>query len=265
MHNINYHAAATAAEAVSLLSSAEDAALLAGGQTLLPTMKARLAAPSDLVDISRAEDLRGISLGDETVTIGAMTTHAEVAGNSDLKSVFPALCDLAGRIGDPAVRHRGTIGGSLANNDPAACYPSAVLGTGATISTNKRDIAADEYFQGMFATSLDAGEVITSITFPIPEAANYHKFAQPASRFALVGVFVAKFPDCVRVAVTGASEEGVYRWTDAETALASDFSAEAVGGLSVRSQGMISDLHGDGTYRANLVRVMTARAVAAAS
>lgn len=265
MHNTNYHAAATAADAASLLSSAEEGALLAGGQTLLPTMKARLAAPSDLVDISRAEELRGISVAGRTVTIGAMTTHTEVAGNAELRSVFPALCDLAGRIGDPAVRHRGTIGGSLANNDPAACYPSAALGTGATISTNKRDIAADDYFQGMFSTALDAGEVITSITFPIPEAANYQKFAQPASRFALVGVFVAKFTDRVRVAVTGASEEGVYRWTDAETSLASDFTADAIGGLSVSSQGMINDLHGDGSYRANLVQVMTARAVASAS
>lgn len=265
MHSTNYHAATTAAEAASLLSSAEDGALLAGGQTLLPTMKARLAAPSDLVDISRAEELRGISITDGAAIIGAMTTHAEVAGHAALRSAFPALCDLAGRIGDPAVRHRGTIGGSLANNDPAACYPAAVLGTGAIISTNRRDIAADDYFQGLFATALDAGEVITSITFPIPDAANYQKFAQPASRFALVGVFVAKFADRVRVAVTGASEEGVFRWTNAETSLSSDFTADAIGGLSVSPEGMISDLHGDGSYRANLVQVLTARAVAAAS
>lgn len=261
MHNTNYHSAATAAEAASLLASAEDGALLAGGQTLLPTMKARLAAPSDLVDISRADELRGVSVTDGAAIIGAMTTHAEVAGHAELRSAFPALCDLAGRIGDPAVRHRGTIGGSLANNDPAACYPAAVLGTGATISTNKRDIAADDYFQGMFATALEEGEIITSVAFPIPRFADYQKFAQPASRFALVGVFVAQFAEGVRVAVTGASEEGVYRWTDAEAALSSGMSVERLAGLTVSPEGMISDLHGDGAYRANLVQVLTARAI----
>lgn len=263
MHNTNYHAVNTAAEAASILANAEDGSLLAGGQTLLPTMKARLAAPSDLVDISKAEELRGISIANGAVTIGAMTTHAEVAGHSELRTAFPALCTLAGRIGDPAVRHRGTIGGSLANNDPAACYPSAALGTGATISTNKRDISADNYFQGMFTTALDEGEVITSVSLPIPQAANYQKFAQPASRFALVGVFLAKFEDGVRVAVTGASEEGVHRWTEAEAALSNSFAAEAITDLAVSPDGMISDLHGDGAYRANLVQVLTERAVKA--
>ncbi len=265
MHNSNYHAAPTAAEASSLLLVAEDGALLAGGQTLLPTMKAGLAAPSDLVDISKAQELRGISFAAGTVTIGSMTTHAEVAGNAALRTRFPALCDLAGRIGDPAVRHRGTIGGSLANNDPAACYPAAALGSGATISTTKRDIAADDYFQGMFATALDEGEIVTSITLPIPEAANYQKFAQPASRFALVGVFVAKFADGVRVAVTGASKEGVFRWAKAEAALSANFAASALASLSVSSDVMINDLHGNGAYRANLVQVLAARAVDAAS
>lgn len=264
MHNTNYHNVDTAAEAASLLANTEDGALLAGGQTLLPTMKARLAAPSDLVDISKVEELRGISIANGAVTIGAMTTHAEVAGHSDLQSAFPALCSLAGRIGDPAVRHRGTIGGSLANNDPAACYPAAALGTGATISTNKRDIPADDYFEGLFSTALDEGEVITSVTLPIPQAANYQKFAQPASRFALVGVFVAKYADGVRVAVTGAAEDGVHRWTEAETALNDTFSADAVADLAVSSDGMITDLHGNGSYRANLVKVLTGRAVEAA-
>lgn len=264
MHNLNYHVARTAAEAASLLTGVEEGALLAGGQTLLPTMKARLAAPSDLVDISQAEELRGISITDSAVTIGAMTTHAEVAGNSDLHSVFPALSELAARIGDPAVRHRGTIGGSLANNDPAACYPAAILGAGATISTNKRDISADDYFQGLFATALDEGEIITSVILPVPQVANYQKFAQPASRFALVGVFVAKHADSVRVAVTGASEEGVHRWREGEAALTADFEAHAVSGLSVSSDGLISDLHGDSAYRANLIQVLTSRAVEAA-
>lgn len=263
MHNANYHAAHTAADATSILASAEDGVLLAGGQTLLPAMKARLAAPSDLVDISRAEELRGISIADGAVTIGAMTTHSEVASNSDLQTAFPALCSLASRIGDPAVRHRGTIGGSLANNDPAACYPAAVLATGATISTNTRDIAADDYFQGMFATALNEGEIITSVTLPIPQAADYQKFAQPASRFALVGVFVAKYTDGVRVAVTGASEGGVHRWTDAEVALSDSFATEAVADLAVSADGLIADLHGDGAYRANLVKVLTGRAVSA--
>lgn len=265
MHNTNYHAATTATEAASLLSGSEDGALLAGGQTLLPTMKARLAAPSDLVDISSAHELCGVSFADEVVTIGSMTTHAEVAGNADLRAHFPALCVLAANIGDPAVRHRGTIGGSLANNDPAACYPAAALASGATISTNKRDIAADDYFQGMFETALEESEIIISVTFPIPQAANYQKFVQPASRFALVGVFVAKFATGVRVAVTGASEGGVHRWSDAETALSASFAADAVADLSVSADGMINDLHGDGAYRANLVQVMTGRAIQAAS
>ncbi len=264
MYSMNYHAAATAAEAASLLSAHEDGALLAGGQTLLPAMKARLAAPSDLIDLSKAQELCGISIDGGSVTIGAMTTHAQVAGNAGLRANFPALCDLAGRIGDPAVRHRGTIGGSLANNDPAACYPAAVLGAGATVSTNKRDISADDYFQGMFETALDAGEIITSVTFPIPSAAQYQKVVQPASRFALVGAFVAKFADGVRVAVTGASEDGVFRWAEAEASLSVSFTADAVSGLTIDPDGLIRDLHGDAAYRANLVQVLTSRAVAAA-
>ena len=183
---------------------------------------------------------------------------AEVAG------IYPALAALAGGIGDPAVRNRGTIGGSLANNDPAACYPAAVLASGATVITNRREIPADEYFEGMFATALEEGEIITRVTFPIPEAAAYVKFEQPASRFALAGVFVAKFADGVRVAITGASEEGVFRWSEAEAALTSDFTAGAISGLSLDAEGMMSDLHGTGAYRAHLAKVLTGRAVTAA-
>ncbi|MGE4327497.1 MAG: xanthine dehydrogenase family protein subunit M, partial [Pseudodonghicola sp.] len=195
-------------------------------------------------------------------TIGGGTPHAVVA--AEVAGAYPALAALAGNIGDPAVRNRGTIGGSLANNDPSACYPSAALASGATIVTSNREIAADDYFQGMFTTALEEGEIITAVRFPVPEVASYQKFEQPASRFALVGVFVAKYPDGVRVAVTGASEEGVFRWTEAEAALSADFSPAALEGLSVSPEGMIADLHGTAEYRAHLIKVMTKRAVAAA-
>ena len=195
------------------------------------------------------------------VTVGAATTHAAVARAA---GAYPALAALAGGIGDAAVRNRGTIGGSLANNDPAACYPAAVLGSGATVVTNTRSIAADDFFQGMFSTALDEGEIITSVSFPIPQKAAYVKFNQPASRFALTAVFVAKFADGVRVAVTGASNNGVFRWAEAEAALARDFSAGAIAGLKVSDRDMISDLHGTAAYRANLVKVLTGRAVSAA-
>jgi carbon-monoxide dehydrogenase medium subunit len=195
------------------------------------------------------------------VCIGGATPHAVVAAQA---TQFPALAAMAYRIGDPAVRNRGTVGGSLANNDPSACYPAAALGTGATIKTDKREIAADDYFQGMFTTALEDGEIITEVRFPVPQKANYQKFVQPASRFALVGVFVAKYADGVRVAVTGASSDGVFRWTEAEAALSTDFSAGAIAGLAVPDGDMISDLHGSGDYRAHLVKVMTGRAVTAA-
>ncbi|MEP3333492.1 FAD binding domain-containing protein [Sedimentitalea sp.] len=241
----------------------EDAQALGGGQTLIPTLKQRLASPSRLVSLTGIAAMKGVSSADGVVTIGGGTNHGTVA--ADAASAYPALAALAGNIGDPAVRNRGTIGGSLANNDPAACYPSAALASGATIVTNSREIAADDYFQGMFTTALEEGEVITSVRFPVPEAANYQKFEQPASRFALVGVFVARFADGVRVAVTGASEEGVFRWSEAEAALSGNFSAEAIDGLSLSGDGMISDLHGTGDYRAHIIKVMTQRAVKAAS
>jgi carbon-monoxide dehydrogenase medium subunit len=207
--------------------------------------------------------MQGVCVSDAgEVCIGGATTHATVA--KEAAEHYPALAAMANRIGDPAVRNRGTIGGSLANNDPSACYPAAVLGSGATIKTSNRDIAADDYFEGMFTTALEDGEIITEVRFPVPEKANYQKFIQPASRFALVGVFVAKYPDGVRVAVTGASSDGVFRWTEAEESLNGSFSKEAVEGLDPPSGDMIADLHGSAEYRAHLVKVLTGRAVAAA-
>ncbi|WP_300588802.1 xanthine dehydrogenase family protein subunit M [Marivita sp.] len=260
MYSFDIQRPTSVADAVAALAT-DEALPLGGGQTLIPTLKQRLSAPSVLVSLSGIAEMKGVCTGDDgALCIGGGTTHATVAREA---SSYPALADLAGHIGDPAVRNRGTIGGSLANNDPSACYPSAALASGATIVTNTRSIAADDYFQGMFATALNEGEIITEVRFPVPEKAAYMKFEQPASRFALVGVFVAKYADGVRVAVTGASENGVFRWTEAEAALSSNFSADAVP-ASPSGDGMISDLHGSGAYRAHLVAVMTKRAVAAA-
>lgn len=261
MYNFEFVKPSTVADAVSALAE-EDAQALGGGQTLLPTMKQRLASPSTLVSLGGIADIKGVSADGGVLTIGGGTTHGTVAAEA---GAYPALADLASHIGDPAVRNRGTIGGSLANNDPSACYPSAALASGATIVTNTREIAADDYFQGMFTTALDEGEIITAVKFPIPQAANYQKFLQPASRFALVGVFVAKFADGVRVAVTGASEEGVFRWSEAEEALNKEFQADALMDLKIAPANMIGDLHGTKEYRAHLVGVMTKRAVTAAS
>ena len=247
------------AEAAAALGGDNQA--LGGGQTLIPTLKARLASPEKLVSLSGVSEMQGIRVEGRDLRIGGATVHADVAADG----TYPALSDLASHIGDPAVRSRGTIGGSIANNDPAACYPAAALGSGATIVTNTREIAADDFFQGMFETALDDGEIVTAVKFPIPEKASYQKFVQPASRFALVGVFVAKFSDGVRVAVTGASNEGVHRWAAAEEALSADFSAAAIEGLSVSADNLISDLHGSPEYRAHLAKVMTGRAVTAAS
>ncbi|MGR3502030.1 FAD binding domain-containing protein [Pseudaestuariivita sp.] len=261
MYNFDFVKPGSVADAVAALKG-DEAQALGGGQTLLPTMKQRLASPATLVSLSGISEMQGICTGDDgALCIGGATTHAEVAAGA---GAYPALAAMASHIGDPAVRNRGTIGGSLANNDPSACYPSAALGSGATIVTNTREIAADDYFQGMFATALDEGEIITEVRFPVPEKANYQKFVQPASRFALVGVFVAKYADGVRVAVTGASEDGVFRWSEAEAALSSNFDASAVPDAP-SADGMIADLHGSKAYRAHLVKVLTARAVAAAS
>ena len=270
MYETNYHKAASATDAASILERAEDGRLLAGGQTLLPTMKQRLADPSDLVDISAVADLKGITIAKsdgklergETITIGAMTTHAQVAQNSKLAAVCPSLCALAGNIGDPAVRHRGTIGGSLANNDPAADYPAAMLALGAIIHTNSRDIPASNYFTGMFSTDLDEHEIITSISFQAPASGGYGKFPNPASRYAMAGVFVAKMVDgSVCVAVTGAGEDGVFRHPGLEAALRADWSAQSLDDVSISPVGLLSDMHGDAVYRANLVKVMAKRAL----
>lgn len=249
----------TVADAVKALGR-DEAQPLGGGQTLIPTLKQRLAMPSVLVSLTGIPEMQGIRTDDAgRLCIGGGTTHSEVAA-----SAFAGLAGMAANIGDPAVRNRGTLGGSLANNDPSACYPSAALGLGALIVTDRREIGADDFFQGMFDTALDEGEIIVEVRFPVPEASAYAKFEQPASRFALVGVFVAKFTDGVRVAVTGASESGVFRWSEAETALSNDFRAEALEGLTVPADGMIADLHGSAAYRAHLVAVMARRAVAAA-
>ena len=253
----------TIADAVTALKG-EEAQALGGGQTLIPTLKARLAMPGTLVSLSGIGEMQGICMSDDgALCIGGATTHATVA--KEAAAHYPALAAMASHIGDPAVRNRGTIGGSIANNDPSACYPAGALGSGATIITNAREIAADDFFEGMFTTALDEGEVITEVRLPVPEKANYQKFVQPASRFALVGVFVAKYAGGVRVAVTGASEEGVFRWSEAEAALSADFSASAIEGLSVAADGMIADLHGSAAYRAHLVKVMTGRAVTASA
>jgi len=262
MHNFSYQRPASLAEAAKLLSG--EAKLLAGGMTLLPTLKQRLAQPSALVDLGAVAELKGIKAEGGGLTIGAMTTHAEVAHSAEVKRTIPALAVLAEGIGDPQVRNRGTIGGSISNNDPAADYPAGLVGLGATVITNKRKIAADDFFKGMFETALGDGEIVTAVSFPKPEKAGYAKFPNPASRYAMVGVFVAKTGGGVRVAVTGAGP-AVFRVADMEKALAGNFSADAVKSIKVASKDLNSDMHGSAEYRAHLVSVMTARAVAAAS
>ena len=262
MYDFSYQKPASLAEAAKALG-AEDAKALAGGMTLIPVLKQRLNKPSTVVDLSGL-GLAGITVSGNTVTIGAMTTHATVAASAEVRAKIPALADLAGGIGDIQVRHRGTIGGSLANNDPAACDPSAVLGLGATVKTNKRSIAADDFFQGMFTTALEADEIITAVEFPVPEKAGYEKFRNPASRYAIVGAFVAKFPAGVRVAITGAGQNGVFRHTAAEAALAGNFSEAALANVSHGADGLNSDIHASAEYRAHLIGVTTKRAVAKA-
>src|SRR5580698_2884030 len=262
MYAFTYHQPNNDAAAVALLG--EDAKLLAGGQTLLPTMKQRLAAPSSLVDLTKVSELSGISREGEQIVIGAMTRHGDVATSAAVQQAIPALAALAATIGDPAVRARGTIGGSLANNDPAADYPAAALALGATIVTNKREIAAESFFKGLFETALGDGEIIIKVRFPIPQKAAYEKFRNPASRFALVGVFVAKTKGGVRVAVTGAGSSGVFRVKALEAALDANFTAAALKGATVPATGLNSDLHADAAYRAHLIVVLARRAVAAA-
>jgi carbon-monoxide dehydrogenase medium subunit len=263
MYDFQYHRAASLEDAAGKLKAAADGALVSGGMTLLPTLKLRLASPSDLVDIGGIAELSGIKADGGAVVIGATATHAAVAGSADVQDKIPALAALAGGIGDPQVRNRGTIGGSIANNDPAADYPAACVALGATIKTDRREIAADDFFSNLFETALDDGEIVTAVSFPVPEKAAYEKFPNPASRYALVGVFVAKGGDGVRVAVTGASQDGVFRVVAMEEALAASVSADAVAGVGVGSDGLNSDMHASNEYRAHLIGVMAKRAVAA--
>ena len=261
MYSLSYVKAKSVKEAAEFLARNPEAKLLAGGMTMIPTLKARLARPTHLVDIASLPELRRIEAKGGKLVIGAGTKHHEVATSAVVKKAIPALAGLAGEIGDPQVRNRGTIGGSLANNDPAADYPSAVLGLGATVVTTKRSIAADDYFQGLFATALEEGEVIVRIEFPVPKRAAYSKFPHPASGYAMAGVFIAQTAVGVRVAVTGAGP-GVFRWKEAEAALAKNFKPAAIEGIKLDASGLNTDIHADREYRANLVRVMAKRAAA---
>jgi aerobic carbon-monoxide dehydrogenase medium subunit len=260
MYAFNYHKASSLQDAAAKLAASTDGKLLAGGQTLIAAMKLRLAAPSDLVDLGGVAELRGIRVDGSNLVIGAMTTHAAVAASPDVKRAIPALAHLAEGIGDRMVRNVGTLGGSVANNDPAADYPAAVLGLGATIVTQKRRIAADDFFRGMYETALEAGEIVTSIAFPIPKRAGYVKFPNPASRYAIVGVFVSEGAAGVRVAVTGAGP-GVFRSKAMEQALAANFAPAAVSSVSISSGDLNGDMHASAEYRAHLVTVIAKRAI----
>ncbi len=262
MQDFGFHRPTDVKGAVGLLKKAKEGKYLGGGQSLIPVMKLGLAAPTDLVSLAALAELRGIRLDGKTLVIGAGTTHAEVAESAEVRKAIPALADLAGHIGDPQVRNRGTIGGSLAHNDPAADYPAAALALAATIQTDRRTLAADAFFQGLFQTALAADEIVTAVRFPVPEKAAYAKFPHPASRFALVGVMVAKGPGGIRVAVTGAGP-GVFRSAELEKALASRFAPDALAGVAVPAAGLTSDPYGSAEYRAHLVGVLARRAVAA--
>jgi carbon-monoxide dehydrogenase medium subunit len=265
MHETNYHRPASVDEAAALFAKGSDSKYLAGGHTLLPVMKARLASPTDVIDLARIKDLVGIQSQGDALVIKAATTYFEIMSSDDVKNNIPALVYLTSVLGDPAVRYRGTIGGSIANNDPAADYPAAVLALNATVNTNKRSIKADDFFQGLFSTALEDGEIITSVSFPVPSRAGYSKMRHPASRFALTGVFVARGrTGDVRVAATGASQNGVMRVPAIEAALKANFSAAALDNVTISTDGMLADIHGSSAYRANLVKVMAQRAVDAA-
>ena len=267
MHSFEYHRAESTKDAVALASKKTEGRYLAGGQSLVQAMKLRLSSPTDLFDLNFIKELSGIKVSGNTVEIGAMTRHADVAGSAAVQKAIPALAALAGMIGDRQVRHMGTIGGSLANSDPAADYPAAALGLGATITTNKRKIEADKFFTGLYETALQAGELITSVSFPAPKRAAYMKFKNPASRFAIVGVFVAAFgadrKNEVRVAVTGAGPN-VFRQAEMEKALSAKFAPESAAGIKVKAEGLNNDLHASPEYRAHLITVMAKRAVEAA-
>ena len=260
MYEFEYHQPKSLEEAARLFADASDPQYMAGGQTIIPVMKQRLAMPSDIIDIGRIAELRGISVDKNTLTIGAMTRHAEVASSNKVRKAIPALSDLANHIGDPAVRNRGTLGGSIANNDPAADYPAALVALGATVHTTAREIVAEDFFTAMFETALEEGEMIVKVTYPIPQSAAYEKFPNPASRYATVGVFVARTGGGVRVAVTGAAP-CVFRAKEFEAALATDFSAGPLKGIPVSADGLNADLHASAEYRAHLIGVLAGRAV----
>jgi aerobic carbon-monoxide dehydrogenase medium subunit len=262
MDEFDYQKATSLADAAKILAANEDAKLVAGGMTLIPTLKQRLAKPSDLIDLASIPELKGIKEEGGGVTIGAMTRHIEVNRSDVVKRVIPALSALAGMIGDPAVRNRGTIGGSISNNDPAADYPSAVVGLGAIVVTTKREIPGDDFFLGIFETALEQDEIVTAVKFPKPNSAAYQKFKNPASRYAIVGVFVAKTAGGIRVAVTGAGP-CVFRVPEMEAALAKSFSPDAIKDIAISDDGLNSDIHASAEYRAHLVNVMARRAVAA--
>lgn len=264
MYQTTYHRPSTIEEATALFAKAADAKYLAGGHTLIPVMKQRLASPSDVIDLARIPALKGIQVTGDAAVIRSATTYHEILQSADVAKAIPSIVHLTSVLGDPQVRYRGTIGGSLANNDPAADYPAAVIALNATIKTSKRTIAADDFFQGLFSTALEDGEIITEICFPIPEKSAYAKFRHPASRFALTGVFVAKLKDGeIRVAAMGAAQDGVMRVPAIEDALKGNWSADAIAGVTIPQDGLMSDFHGPSAYRANLIKVMAQRAVAA--
>ena len=265
MYQTNYHRASSLEDAANVHAGADEAKYLLGGMTLIPAMKTRLAAPSDLIDLRHVDGLKGIRVSGREVEIGAATTHVDIAQSKEIESVCPALHYMANHIGDPLVRHLGTIGGSVANNDPAQDYPAALLAVDGTIVTNKRELKADAFFTGLFETALEDDEIVTAVKFTAPERCGYEKFRNPASRYAMTGVFVAKSAGGVRVAVTGAGENGVYRAKELEEKLASNFAPSALDGATVPSSNLMSDIHASSEYRANLVVVMAKRAVAKAA
>ena len=265
MYQTTYHRPSSVDEAAALFAKGSESKYLAGGHTLIPVMKQRLASPSDVIDLGKIKELVGVELSADALTIKAATTYFDILQSADARKAIPAIVHLASVLGDPQVRYRGTIGGSIANNDPAADFPAAVLALGATVKTNKRSIAADDFFKGLFSTALDDGEIITAVSFPIPAKAGYSKMRHPASRFALTGVFVVKTKSGdVRVAATGASSSGVMRVPAIEAALKANWSPGALDSIKVSADGLLTDIHGSATYRANLVKVMAQRAVAEA-
>ena len=264
MLDFTYHRPASVADAAKIVGDIEDAKLMAGGMTLIPTMKQRLASPSDIVDLGRIPELKGIRRDGADLVIGAMTRHADVASSALVREAIPALASLAGQIGDPAVRHRGTIGGSISNADPAADYPAGVVGLDAVVETNQRQIAADDFFTGLFDTALEPGEIVTGVRFRAPDAANYQKLRHPASGYAVVGVMVARFGSNIRVAITGAGPS-VFRAMEMEAALSAKFAVESLAGVSIDAADLLSDMHASADYRAHVVGVLAKRAVAAIS